>query len=142
MKECRHCNKLKALELFHRNKEMRDGRSSYCKPCASERSSLWKSKNKDKARDTDLRRKYNLSLDDYESLYEEQGGSCVICGLRGSKVSRQTLFIDHCHKTGLVRGLLCHHCNSGLGYFRDDPLLLKKAQWYLNRLIETQEEED
>jgi len=140
MKECRHCNEIKSLGDFHSNKEMRDGRSSYCKPCASERSSAWKSKNKDKAKCADLTRKYNLSLEGYNYLYKSQGGKCLICGVSELKSSRQTLFVDHCHKTGEIRGLLCHHCNSGLGYFRDNPNLLKKAQWYLNRLIETQKE--
>jgi hypothetical protein len=50
---------------------------------------------------------------------------CIICG------SDEKLVVDHCHKTGEVRGMLCNHCNRGLGHFRDDPMLLEFAQVYL-----------
>ena len=50
---------------------------------------------------------------------------CVICG------SNEKLVIDHDHKTEKVRGMLCNHCNRGLGHFRDDPLLLEFAAQYL-----------
>lgn len=53
-------------------------------------------------------------------------GECVICGERGSKMA-----VDHCHKTGKVRGLLCMECNLGLGKFKDDPQLLEFARIYL-----------
>jgi hypothetical protein len=50
---------------------------------------------------------------------------CVICGDTGP------LVVDHCHTTGAVRGMLCNHCNRGLGHFRDDPMLLEFAAQYL-----------
>lgn len=134
-KQCRHCNETKPLDVFHNNKEMKDGKSSYCKPCASERSAAWKRKNKDRAKNTNLQLKYKISLEEYKAVYSEQKGLCAICGISESIAPRKTLFVDHCHISGRVRGLLCHHCNTGLGYFMDDTQKLKKAQWYLERLI-------
>jgi hypothetical protein len=80
-----------------------------------------------------LKAKYRLTLDEYQSLIKRQGGLCAICGRRPPvKQGRHTgLVIDHDHKTGLVRGLLCQRCNYGLGVFRDDPALFLKVIDYL-----------
>lgn len=82
-----------------------------------------------------IKRKYGLAMDEYIAMLEIQGGGCSICGARQSQlwreVVRQPLLIDHDHETGKVRGLLCDHCNRGLGQFRDDPALLHKAAEYL-----------
>jgi predicted nucleic acid-binding Zn ribbon protein len=78
--------------------------------------------------------KYNLTLEDYDELFEKQDGKCAICQspetmvLHG-KVKR--LAIDHCHMTGFVRGILCSACNTGLGYFNDNWVLVDNALEYL-----------
>jgi hypothetical protein len=77
-----------------------------------------------------LKRAFGLSLAAYRSLYKKQKGKCAICGKRGSG-KRKRLFVDHDHRTGKVRGLLCNKHNRGLGHFNDDPLLLLKAAHYL-----------
>lgn len=66
----------------------------------------------------------------YASLVKTHHGRCDICGKKPDGRWKQ-LNIDHCHKTGRFRGLLCFACNRALGYFRDDPKLLKKAARYL-----------
>lgn len=130
-KDCRHCHKYKLYEDFHNNGEMRDGKSSYCKSCATLRSKEWREENREKHKDTELRSKYGISLLDHVTMFTKQGGKCAICGVCEQDAPRNTLFVDHCHKTGSVRGLLCHHCNSGLGHFKDDPDLLLTAENYL-----------
>lgn len=60
-----------------------------------------------------------------------QNFSCAICGGNDFERIGRVLSVDHDHKTGKVRGLLCLTCNSGLGIFKDDPVLLKKASSYL-----------
>ena len=69
-----------------------------------------------------------LAEKEYETLLKAQNGRCAICGTRLPKGS---LVIDHSHKTGDVRGLLCISCNTGLGMFKDDPDLLQEASLYL-----------
>jgi len=110
---------------------MKSGKSSYCKPCASHRAALWKRDNKNRAKNTELQTRYGISLAEYTKLYEEQKGLCAICGVLEKNAPRNILYVDHCHETGQVRGLLCHCCNSGLGYFMDDIVILNKAQQYL-----------
>jgi hypothetical protein len=77
-----------------------------------------------------VRKKYGLSKKAYMELFERQSGRCAICG-REDWETVKTLGVDHDHKTGRVRGLLCFDCNTGLGKFKDDPALLRKAIRYL-----------
>ena len=74
-------------------------------------------------------KKLGLTPGKYEELLLAQSGCCAICGCR----PKRTLAVDHDHKTGHVRGLLCWCCNSGLGQFKDQLKLLKKAADYLRQ---------
>lgn len=80
----------------------------------------------EKLRDKTLRSRYGISAEDFDTMAEKQGGECAIC-----RDTPEKLFVDHCHDTGQVRGLLCNRCNLGLGKFRDDPALLEAALEYL-----------
>ena len=73
-----------------------------------------------------FKRVYGISLEDYDVMFERQGGACAICKRTGV-----TLCVDHCHLTGEVRGLLCIRCNSAIGFCSDDPALLQAAAAYL-----------
>lgn len=79
-------------------------------------------------RNSVLKRKYGISLEEYNIRLEEQDFSCLICN--GEEIDRQ-LAVDHDHKTGKVRGLLCGSCNRALGLFKDSPELMEKAINYL-----------
>lgn len=81
--------------------------------------------------------KYGLSADDYELLYEKQNGVCAICG-KSETVENNTgtirlLSVDHNHKTGKVRGLLCMSCNIFLGYLEKNSEYISKALVYIGR---------
>jgi hypothetical protein len=78
-------------------------------------------------REERLKQVYGLSVEDYDAMLAQQGGVCGICKTRPDK----PLFVDHCHATGKVRGLLCHPCNAALGFMRDDPRLTSAATEYL-----------
>jgi Recombination endonuclease VII len=71
--------------------------------------------------------KYGLTPEDFERLLQRQNGACAICKVKPA----ETLSVDHCHVTTTVRGLLCRHCNTGLGAFRDNPRLMLEAIAYL-----------
>lgn len=82
----------------------------------------------------DVQRRYGITYPAAEALLTKQGGCCAICSTHLSLDNRgkqERSAIDHCHKTGAVRGILCMHCNQGLGKFRDDPDLLARARSYL-----------
>lgn len=83
--------------------------------------------NQDKYRDRVLQNRYGITLQQYTTLLEKQGGLCAICG----KEDLIRLCVDHDHKTGIVRGLLCGNCNQGLGKFKDSLELLIQAIDYL-----------
>lgn len=76
-------------------------------------------------------RTFGITIEDYKQMNEEQGGKCAICGSEIGDAMGNRLYVDHNHKTGKVRGLLCSDCNFGIGKFRDSPELMKKAIRYL-----------
>lgn len=75
-------------------------------------------------------RKFKIDNLVFEDMVRKQNNLCAICGEK-EIVEDRCLSIDHCHKTGKVRGLLCRTCNSGIGFLKDDIYLLKKAIKYL-----------
>jgi len=82
----------------------------------------------------DMRRKYGIGLHEYSQMLLSQNGQCAICGTMdaGTRDGKAKAFaIDHDHKTGKVRALLCESCNTGLGKFKDDVTILLKAADYL-----------
>lgn len=113
---CTRCKEAKPGTLTHfppHNKK-RNGFDSWCRSCrATYRSAICRGKFRSVLPDADL-----LAL---KASVKE----CVICGVQGP------LVVDHDHATGAVRGMLCNHCNRGLGHFRDDPALLEFARMYL-----------
>ena len=82
-----------------------------------------------------LERRYGITMDQVVAMAQFQGHKCVICKREGSVLRgvhhSGKLVVDHNHKNGVVRGLLCHGCNSAIGYFRDEPNLMIQAMRYL-----------
>jgi hypothetical protein len=79
-----------------------------------------------------LRREYGLTPAQYDALLASQQGRCAVCST-DDPAPLACLCVDHCHKTGAVRGLLCFNCNVSIGRMRDDPELLKAAITYLEK---------
>lgn len=90
----------------------------------------WRKANPDKAKNSDLKRRFGIDLEEYKMLLEKQNYSCKICG-KHEDSSDYRLAVDHCHTTGKIRGLLCSPCNTALGSFKDDTDILKSAINYL-----------
>ena len=122
---CSICNQLKPASNFYAvNKKSSDGSyavrlHTYCKPCAASYT-----------REHNLRTKFGITSEIYDSLFKSQGGVCAICSKPPKEGTR--LHVDHDHKSLEIRGLLCAFCNHRLlGYMRDDSKLLRSAATYL-----------
>src|SRR3990167_4902244 len=159
---CTKCGAEKRLLLdFHRSPRSRAGRSRICKYCTLVYEREYREKNKQsvldnarryrsenkesinaykrawfrtnptKSREYGLKQSFGISLQDYDKMLEKQGGGCAICGSRKSQ-RWEALCVDHCHKTGSIRGLLCVQCNAGIGFFRDNIHVLTRAIEYIS----------
>jgi hypothetical protein len=98
----------------------------------------WREDNDDKVRETARRnglKRYGITVEMFEELYDLQKGICPICEVPMKKTGRGHLSACVDHETGVVRGLLHQKCNAGLGHFRDDPWLLRRAAGYLERFV-------
>lgn len=77
---------------------------------------------------------YGLNVEQYREKRRAQGGRCAICGRRPTgRGKTNKLYVDHNHRTGHLRALLCHYCNSAIGSLREDPALCRAAAAYLER---------
>lgn len=94
-------------------------------------------RNPERIKDQSLRATFGISLDEYNRMHEVQAGLCDICGKpetrKSHKGKTRILAVDHCHDTGKVRGLLCSHCNQGIGFMNHDIDILTRAIDYLKR---------
>lgn len=155
MKTCTKCKVKKPLTRFGVDKSNNDGYRYNCKECrtAKDRERYhshpdvikernlkrkdWRKeyytsdKGIEVSRRAHLKRKYNISLEEYQEMAEKQDGKCYICDKEEMNNKNKVLCVDHDHDTGNVRGLLCGLCNSGIGHFKDNINLLEKAIKYL-----------
>ncbi len=94
---------------------------------------------KERERAAHLKRKYGITIEQYDAMLEAQGGGCFICG----RLPREdiSLHVDHDHFTGEIRGILCFCCNNALADFQEDPALLVKAASYLSGPAHAEEAE-
>ena len=141
-RKCTKCGIVKNPEDFFADTTKKiTGRRPDCKECNKKRVSKWVKKHQ---KETTFRQylwaakhKYNLTEEQYHEMMDRQDGKCAICkktpSYKRHKKTTIRLHIDHCHKTGKVRGLLCTKCNSGLGMFQDDIDIIKSAIKYLRR---------
>lgn len=155
---CSKCKVERKETLFHKDKHKLSGRRPDCKYCQAEYHAKnkktrnqqcnknWHTKykytykeinkkrylnNKLKARDFRLKNMYGIGIEEFEVMFNNQKGCCKICSRHQSELD-QTIFVDHCHVTKKVRGLLCRSCNFLLGAARDKVSILNSAINYLN----------
>lgn len=128
-KKCSSCGETKNWEEFHLRKDRASGLTSWCKECLKEHADKYS----EKARMVRRMRDFNITEDEIKALYDKHNCRCAICGIEESKTKKKSLCIDHDHKTGKIRGLLCDDCNVGLGRFKDDVENLGQAMKYLNK---------
>lgn len=161
MKRCVKCGIVQPLESFYKAAGMRDGYRGDCKACFKARAKAryplvreqniaraqkWREDNLDRFRENQrrmrntpegkakqradhLKRKYGMTVQEYDTLLSKQGGCCAICGRKPRPDI--SLHLDHDHRTGRLRGILCFRCNNALGDFDDGVALLQQALGYL-----------
>ena len=138
---CLHCNVDKPGDLVHFHRHDNGNLRSVCRRCFSKqtykarkkrgRTDEEYAKDREVARDSNMK-KYGIDWATFQTMSVAQGGKCQICGkVPSGKLAHSRLNVDHNHKTGQIRGLLCNRCNVALGQFRDDPALLRCAANYL-----------
>lgn len=125
---CSQCGIYKPLSQFHKHKICLYGVEPMCKECRLRKRREYNRKYPERIRDTDLKAKYGMTIEDYNTMHARQDGRCAICG-----TSEEKLVVDHNHKTGQVRELLCHLCNAMIGCAREDIAILTSAVAYLQR---------
>lgn len=134
-KKCKVCKKTKLVRQFYAHASCKYGVRPECKECENKvskvRSRKYALAYPEKRRSTVLKNKYGITFDQYRRMLGAQGNGCGICGSFNPGASKKYFSVDHNHKTGKTRGLLCHDCNAGLGMFKDDPISLKSAINYL-----------
>ena len=130
-RECRRCLEVKLPSAF------RDDWSKFvCRRCYSEIGNEWSRENAEASarhkRNWHLLNRFGITIDEAETILDDQGGVCAICEEEIEDPRGFSPHVDHDHATGEVRGVLCFHCNAGLGQFKDDPERLRAAIVYLN----------
>lgn len=140
-KKCSCCGEVKPTTEFTRRKNHgKWGFYYYCKACVNKKRKQYSLDNPEKCKRIhkkhNLKKLYGLTIEDVGIILKNQNYKCAICGkeifLFGSS-KKLTAHVDHDHKTGKIRGLLCQECNTGLGKFMDNPEYLLGAISYLNK---------
>lgn len=134
---CRECHADRGRERYYRQKADSTW-AARNREATRVRTAQWRERNPDRVREitrgVHYKRNYGITVEDYNRLLESQGGACAICQATETRTmagKTRRLSVDHDHETGAVRGLLCGGCNSGVGYFRDNPDRLRNAITYL-----------
>lgn len=134
MKHCKDCgvpfdpNNFYVSYIYNGHKIFR----SECIECNKKRSVKWGMNNKAKKHLNEIKSLYGISQIEYEKMLKDQNGKCKICHSDSTNHKKQKRFnIDHDHKTGKIRGLLCQKCNIGVGAFKDSCEILGNALKYL-----------
>ena len=121
-KICNKCKENKELSAYNKRTESPDGHQNHCRACG-------------KITDHEACvRAYGITSETYRIMLENQEYKCAICKIHADDyylISKRRLAVDHCHKTGKVRAILCSSCNNGLGRFKDNPILLLEAHAYI-----------
>lgn len=130
LKTCTLCKEKKSLSEYHYHKQTKDNLQTRCKVCIRKvEKERYGPEKRDRTINTNLKKRFGISLQYYDDLFEKQNGLCAICN--GPSTDNKRLHIDHDHTTGKLRELLCARCNLGIGHFNDQIDVLAKAIQYL-----------
>ena len=132
MKICTKCNLEKPLGDYHKARKNQSKLRTVCKTCTNQQNREAHHKNRNRNRNSRFKYLYKITLEEYNTMFTAQEGKCLGCKKHQTQLQTR-LCVDHCHKTGKVRGLLCNPCNRGLGLLYDSPEILENLIAYLKR---------
>ncbi len=151
--ECQECHVTKPASDFNANKTVRRGHQSKCKECLKEirrqvasnrtpeEQAAWTKRNNELSaayrRNYNLVKKYGITAKDFDRMWSDQGKRCAGCRRSEDEIGlasdgRSQLHVDHCHKKGNTRSILCFPCNASLGLMREDPVALQHLADYIS----------
>lgn len=137
-KKCNKCGEEKNRAEFYKQVSTKDGLAPHCKVCHDKRVRQWAKEHPQKIAVGQYRKhlkaKFGLTVEQYTAMQIIQDGVCAICGCFETVTRNKkpvALAVDHDHRTGKIRALLCYRCNAVLGLIDDDPERLEKAAIYL-----------
>lgn len=133
---CKACRKIYKTKYYSLNREfVLLAAKKYCKKnkkAISRRRSASYPLNRRKEKNRQLRKSYGITIEQYGEILTLQKGVCAICGTDTPAVNRNYFYVDHCHDTGIVRGLLCNNCNRALGNLKNSSVIAERAARYLD----------
>jgi hypothetical protein len=132
MKKCSKCGEEKPTSDFNSDSSKRDSLYSSCRNCDNNSRGISRNSNRERYNNYNLKRAWGITREQYENMLLNQGGKCAICN-SATPGGRGRFHIDHDHATGKIRGLLCNHCNTGIGNLFDNISILHSAIGYLER---------
>lgn len=160
MKKCSKCNEDKPLTLFYKDKNGKGGHRAVCADCDIRKAKIWNVSNKEahveherrhrtdnkdsvksnkqkyitnnpkSIKNSALKFSYGITIEQYQVMLKSQQESCAICNINQSELTK-ALCVDHCHKTGKIRALLCRQCNSALGFIKENIEAAQKLVEYI-----------
>lgn len=142
LRVCSQCREAKTAAHFHLNNRENSGLASACVDCLREKDRARYAANpelrKSQARWGGIKKKYGLTQEAWQQMFSAQNGLCGVCegpmlAHTYSNRDKRGACVDHCHKTGRVRGLLCCKCNQGIGLLGDNADIAERAAIYLRR---------
>lgn len=136
--KCSLCKETKDESCFYRSSSKTRGYQNYCISCRKKQKTKLKESMSEQEwyliqRRYWLKTEYGMTLEQYNELLKQQDHKCAICKTDEVDVYKGLLYVDHCHNTKKIRGLLCHHCNTALGKFYDSEQRLLNAVEYLRK---------
>lgn len=161
IKICVKCRQGKSEDKFPKNRRMKDGVDSWCSDCHNaasvayvkvkrktdpnfnenynkwthnkkENDPIFRAKRSHNGRKHSLKMNFGITIEQYDNMLSAQNNGCYICG-KTPEQNKKRLAVDHNHKTGKIRALLCESCNIGIGLLNENPKILRDAAIYLEK---------
>lgn len=128
---CHDCTKENKKAYYRADPEKYLGYTAAYRKANPDKLKAYQDRTKGQRRKRNLMKKYGITEEQFDQMFEDQGRCCAICKAPTANAGRYGWHTDHCHEMDYVRGILCHGCNVGIGNLRHSPYILRAAADYL-----------